>query len=61
MIGRLGLAVVVGLLAGCGESPEEAYERGYDEGYDDGQYDVCKELRRVAPGLANRLSNCYGF
>ena len=56
-IGRRFGILLIAMLAGCGESSEEAYERGYN----DGQWDVCNELESVAPGVEGRLQNCRGL
>ena len=54
MVLALGAILV---LVSCGESEEEIYE----EGYNDGQFDVCRELRDIAPGLKDRLRHCRGY
>ncbi len=56
---RFGI-LLIAMLAGCGESSEEAYERGYEAGYNDGQWEVCRELGSVAPGVEDRLQGCDG-
>ena len=56
----LALAAMLALAA-CGEGQEQTYERGYEEGYNDGQYDVCRELKGVAPAIEGRLRNCRGL
>jgi len=49
------------LLVGCGESSDDAYMRGYDEGYEEGVWEVCAELKDVAPGVEDSLNACYGY
>ncbi len=59
---KVALALVVMLaITACGESEDEIYERGYDEGYNDGQYEVCRELESIAPGLKDQLTGCDGL
>ncbi len=60
MKAALALTIML-VLTACGESDDEIYERGYGEGYDDGQYDVCRELDGVAPGIKGSLRGCRGF
>lgn len=59
---RLGglLILMAVIIAGCGEGRDNAYQRGYEEGYDTGQHEVCRELKRIAPAIKDKLRNCRG-
>lgn len=60
---KLFIVLIIAGLAGCGESPEDAYDRGhedgYREGYEEGQYRVCKEAEFYQ--LKDKLDNCRGL
>ncbi len=54
------IVIALAGLVACGESDEELDEE-YNEGYNDGQYEVCKEIEGIAPGLKDQLRHCQGF
>ena len=61
MIRRAGFSLVIALgLGACGDD-EAIREAAYEEGYNDGQYDVCRELGGIAPGVKDRLRHCRGY
>ncbi len=54
---RLHIIVLAcaGILAGCGESSDEAYQRGYDDGIYDGWADTCNEIARFSSRMESTL------
>ena len=60
------IVAVIGLCASllvtaCGESSDDSYARGYDEGYEYGAWEVCAELKGIAPAVKDELDACEGF